>query len=99
MILIVVLDGLQSGSFHLMCLSVSFTLGAFEFYIFLHCGGNLLEEVSEEKDLGVITDKDLKFHSRTALVANEANRLLGLLKHYFVNLSSTTFTKLSFVQF
>jgi len=56
--------------------------------------GNLLEEASEEKDLGVIIDKDLKFHSHTALVANKANRLLGLLKHCFINLSSTTLTNL-----
>ena len=56
--------------------------------------GNLLEEVSEERDLGVIIDKDLKFHSHTALVVNKANRLLGLLKHCFVNLSSTTFINL-----
>ena len=56
--------------------------------------GTLLDEVSEEKNLGVIIDKDLKFHSHTALVFNKANRLLGLLKHCFVNLSSTTFVNL-----
>jgi len=39
--------------------------------------GNLLEEMSEEKDIGVIIDKDLKFHSHTALIVNKANRLLG----------------------
>jgi len=55
---------------------------------------NLIEEVSEEKDLGVIIDKDLKFHSHTALVVNKDNRLLGLLKHCFITLSSTTFTNL-----
>jgi len=54
---------------------------------------NLLE-VSEEKDLGVIIDKDLKLHSHTALVVNKANRLLGLLKHCFINPSSTLFTNL-----
>ena len=35
--------------------------------------GNLVE-VSEEKDLGVIIDKD--FHSNTASVVNKANRRL-----------------------
>ena len=50
--------------------------------------------LSEEKDLGVIIDKDLKFHSHTALVDNKANRLLGLLKHCFINLSTTTFINL-----
>jgi len=28
--------------------------------------GKVLEEVSEEKYLGIILDKDLKFHSNTA---------------------------------
>ena len=54
--------------------------------------GNLLEEVSEEKDLGVIIDKELKFHSLTAFIVNKAIRMLGLLRHCFVNLSFTTFT-------
>ena len=53
--------------------------------------GNLLKEVSEEKDLGIIIDKKLKFHSHTALVVNKANRMLGLVRHCFVNLSFTTY--------
>ena len=40
-----------------------------------------LQEVFEEKDLGVIIDRDLKFHTQTAAVINKANRLLGLLKN------------------
>jgi len=52
--------------------------------------GNLLEEVSEEKNLGVIIDKELKFHSHTVLVVNKANRMLGLIRNCFVNLSFTT---------
>ena len=48
--------------------------------------GNLLEEVSEEKDLGVIIDKQLKFHSHTALVVNKANRMLGLIRHCSLSL-------------
>jgi len=48
--------------------------------------GNLLE-VSEEKNLGVISDKELKFHSDTALVVNKIS-----ISHCFVNLSSATFT-------
>ena len=44
--------------------------------------GNFLEEVSEEKDFGIIIDKKLKFHSHTALVVNKANRMLGLVRHF-----------------
>jgi len=53
--------------------------------------GYVLEEVSEEKDLGVVIDGNLKFHSHSAAVLSKANRLLGLIKHY---LSNNTFTKL-----
>ena len=59
-----------------------------------HMDGNLLEKVSEERILGVIIDKELKFHSHTALVVNKANRMLGLIRHCFVNLSFTTLTNL-----
>ena len=45
----------------------------------------------EEKDLGVIIDKDLKFHVQTAAVINKANRLLGLIKKCFVNISIESF--------
>ena len=45
--------------------------------------GKVLEEVSEEKDLAVILDKDLKFHSNTAAVVNKVNRLLGLIQNCF----------------
>ena len=49
--------------------------------------GNLLGEVSEEKNLGVISDKELKFHSNTALVVNKIS-----ISHCFANLSSATYT-------
>ena len=41
----------------------------------------ILQDVFEEKDLGEIIDKDLKFHAQTAAVVNKANRLLGLIKN------------------
>ena len=50
--------------------------------------GNVLEEVSEERDLGVVIDGNLKFHSHSAAVVNKANRLLDLIKHCFPSLSS-----------
>jgi len=42
-----------------------------------------LQVVSEHKDLGVIIDSNLKFHSLTAAVTNKANRILGLIKKSF----------------
>ena len=47
----------------------------------------ILQDVFEEKYLGVIIDKDLKFHVQTAAVDNKANRLLGLIKKCFVSIS------------
>ena len=44
--------------------------------------------------MGVIIDKELKFRSHTTLVVSKANRMLGLIRHCFVNLSFTTFTNL-----
>jgi len=34
--------------------------------------GNVLEEVSEERDLGVVIDGNFKFHSHSAAVLNKA---------------------------
>jgi len=39
--------------------------------------GNVLEEVSEERDLRVVIDGNLKFYSHSAAVVNKANILLG----------------------
>jgi len=49
--------------------------------------GKVLEELFEEKDLGIIIDEDVKFHSNTAAVVNKANRLYTWLhKNCFTNL-------------
>ena len=40
-------------------------------------------KVNEEKDLGVLIDCNLKFHSQCSAVVNKANRLLGLIKQTF----------------
>lgn len=46
-------------------------------------GGVLLEDVEEEKDLGVLIDNDLKFHRQTASAVKKANSALGLIKKSF----------------
>ena len=51
-----------------------------------------MEAVAEERDLGVIVDKDLKFHSHTQ--AAKANRALGLIKCSFVTRKSCVVIKL-----
>ena len=49
-----------------------------------------LQVVSEHKDLGIIIDSNLKFHSQTTAAANKANRVLGLIKKSFNYLNSRT---------
>ena len=56
--------------------------------------GYLLEEVSEEKGLGVIIDKELKFRSHTALVVNKANRMLGLIRIFLLTFLGSAFINL-----
>ena len=38
---------------------------------------NMLENVKEEKDLGVIIDNQLKFHTHTSASVKKANSILG----------------------
>ena len=52
--------------------------------------GRELEQVEEEKDLGIIKDKKLKFHAHTSAVIKKANRILGLIKISFCALDETT---------
>ena len=42
-----------------------------------------MDDVEEEKDLGVVIDKDLKFHQQTASAVKKANMALGLIKKSF----------------
>ena len=52
--------------------------------------GYTLEQVTEEKDLGIIIDNELKFHKHTAMDIKKANRILGLIKKSFVNLDTNS---------
>ena len=52
--------------------------------------GYTLEQVTEEKDLGIIIDKELKFHKHTAMAIKKANIILGLIKKSFVNLDTNS---------
>ena len=85
----VVLDGLWSGNCHLTFLNVKISrLGHWNPIFSYTMDGNLLE-VSEDKDLWGNYWQRIKFHPHTALVVNKANRMLGLIRHCFVNLSFT----------
>ena len=45
-----------------------------------------LDDVEEEKDLGVLMDSELKFHKQTAAVVKNANSKLGLIRKSFASL-------------
>ena len=58
----------------------------YKYYI----GNDPLKSVKENKDLGVIMDPNLKFHTHTSAVASKANQMLGLIKKSFTNLNGYT---------
>ena len=49
-----------------------------------------LETIEEEKDLGVIIDNKLKFHTHISAAIKKANRILGLIKRSFTELDENT---------
>ena len=53
--------------------------------------GQPLQVVSEHKDLGIILDSSLKFHSQATSAINKANYILGLIKKSFNTLNRKTF--------
>ena len=53
-----------------------------------------LEEVEVEKDLGVIVDKNLKFHKHASFAVKKANTILGLIKRSFTVFDHKTLPKL-----
>ena len=52
--------------------------------------GSILEKVKEEKDLGVIMDDQLKFHTHDSAAVSKANQILGIIKRTFVSLDEDT---------
>ena len=52
----------------------------------------VLDTVTQEKDLGVIVDDQLKFHEHTTVAAKKANQILGL--PYAIKKSYVFFIKL-----
>ena len=59
-----------------------------------HIGCDQLEAVAKERDLGVIVDKDLKFHSHTQAQVAKANQALRIIKCSFVTKKSCVVIKL-----
>ena len=53
-----------------------------------------LQKCEEEKDLGVIFDKDLSFDTHIQKSINKANQMIGLIKRTFSYLNKDTFLKL-----
>ena len=51
-------------------------------------------EITNERDLGVQIDHDLKFDQQVEMVANKANKMLGLIRRSFKYLYGPTMKKL-----
>ncbi len=45
--------------------------------------GTILESVTEEKDLGVLIDDELKFHKYSSAAISKANQNMGIVKRTF----------------
>jgi hypothetical protein len=56
--------------------------------------GKDLEEISEERDLGVIVQQDLKWNKQCLKSVSTANRILGMIKRSFCYLSKDVVLKL-----
>jgi len=59
-----------------------------------YMNGIAIKIVVRQKDLGILFDNQLKFHSHTTNISNKANRLLGLIRRSFDHLDSSMLTKL-----
>jgi hypothetical protein len=53
-----------------------------------------MEETTEEKDLGVLVDPELKFRKHINTIAKKANRIVGIIKRTFEHRDEPTITKL-----
>jgi len=47
--------------------------------------GNILEEVDQEKDLGIIISSDLKCSQQCLYAHNKANKVLGVIRRTIIN--------------
>ena len=56
--------------------------------------GTALEEVSEERDLGIIMDSELKFHTHVASAVLKASRVLAIIRRTFLIKDRDTIPKL-----
>ncbi|MES9884550.1 MAG: reverse transcriptase family protein [Sedimenticola sp.] len=54
----------------------------------------IIQEVNEEKDLGVVMDKNLKFVAHIQTVVKKANRMLGVIKRTFKYIDKEVFLNL-----
>ena len=59
-----------------------------------HMNDYALQNVKEEKDLGIFIDDKLKFHTHTSSVIKKANSILGLIKRSFSVLDENTLPRL-----
>jgi hypothetical protein len=53
-----------------------------------------IESIQEEKDLGVLIDSKLSFSNHVQQITNKAHRMLGLIRHTFKELDTTSFLHL-----
>ncbi len=52
--------------------------------------GHNLEQVHQEKDLGVIVDDQLKFHAHISTAVNKSNQIQAIIKKSFLLLDMVT---------
>ena len=65
-------------------------LGAANTHAPYFLNGTQLAEVSQEKDLGVVVDQDLKFHHQTAAAIAKGSQMLAVVKRSFAHISVFT---------
>ena len=53
-----------------------------------------LKQVSQEKDIGIIVDEQLKFESHVYEKINKANSMMGLICRSFIHMDEDVFKKL-----
>ena len=68
----------------------SFHIGRKNNRYWYEMNGTKLKQVTEEKDLGIFIDDELKFHKQCASATKKANAILGLLKKSFTLLDKKT---------